>query len=109
VFAVNDIRGLLGRVEDWRVDGRLRWVIHRFRGGPQSGCHGHVSSPRHLERSLRMSRTTLTCLLRAAADATYLIGLTFGSTRQLRTPPLPTEMLAIPGESPAPFSLRRGL
>ena len=53
--------------------------------------------------------TSLTCLLRAAADVTYLIGLTFGSTRQLRTPPLPTEMLAIPGESPTPFSLRRGL
>src|SRR5436853_7209128 len=47
-----------GRVEDWRADLRLRWVIHRFRGGPQSGCHDHVSSPRRIERSVRVSRTT---------------------------------------------------
>ncbi len=24
-----------------RADLRLRWVFHRFRGGPQSGCHRH--------------------------------------------------------------------
>jgi hypothetical protein len=59
------------RVEDWRADFRLRWVFHRFRGGPQSGCHHHVSSPRHIERSVRISRTTLTCLLRAVAYGTY--------------------------------------
>ncbi|HET9643427.1 MAG TPA: DUF3596 domain-containing protein [Burkholderiaceae bacterium] len=34
-----------GRVEDWRADIRLRWLLHRFRDGPQSGCHRHVSSP----------------------------------------------------------------
>ena len=33
------------RVEDWRADLRLRWVFHRFRGGPQSGSHHHVSRP----------------------------------------------------------------
>jgi hypothetical protein len=26
-------------------------VFHGFRGGPQSGCHDHVSSPRHIERA----------------------------------------------------------
>ena len=32
-----------GRViEDWHAHGKLRWSLHRFRGGPQSGCHGHV-------------------------------------------------------------------
>ena len=59
------------RVEDWRADGRLRWVVHGFLSGPQSGCHSHVSSPRHIERSVRVSRTTLTCLLRAKVYGTY--------------------------------------
>ena len=27
----------LGRVEDWRVDYRVRWLFRRFRFGPQSG------------------------------------------------------------------------
>jgi hypothetical protein len=44
-----------GRVEDWRADLRLRWVFRGFRRGPQSGCHRHVSSPRHIERSVRFS------------------------------------------------------
>jgi hypothetical protein len=60
----------VGRVEDWRADFRLRWLFHRFRGGPQSGCHHHVSSPRHIERSVRFSRTTLTCLLHASGYET---------------------------------------
>jgi hypothetical protein len=68
---------VLGRVEDWRADFRLRWVFHRFRGGPQSGCRHHVSSPRHIERSGRFSRTTLSCLLLARAYATYQTDETF--------------------------------
>ena len=28
---------VLGRVEDWRVDCRVRWLFRRFRFGPQSG------------------------------------------------------------------------
>ena len=28
-----------GRVEDWRVDYRVRWRFRRFRFGPQSGSH----------------------------------------------------------------------
>ena len=35
-----------GRVEDWRASFRVRWPFRRFRSGPQSGSHGHVSSPR---------------------------------------------------------------
>lgn len=50
-----------------RADLRLRWVFPRFRGGPQSGCHRHVSSPRRIERSVRVARTTLTCELLAMA------------------------------------------
>jgi hypothetical protein len=60
-----------GRVEDWRADFRLRWVFRRFRGGPQSGCHDHVSSPRRIERSVRVSR--IKCarahLMRNVADS----------------------------------------
>ena len=33
-----------GRVERWRADVRVRWQIHGFHRGPQSGSHGHVSS-----------------------------------------------------------------
>lgn len=44
---------VVGRVEDWRADFRLRWLFRRFRGGPQSGCHRPVSSPRRIERSVR--------------------------------------------------------
>ena len=35
-----------GRVEDWRASFRVRWLVRRFRSGPQSGSRGHVSSPR---------------------------------------------------------------
>ena len=36
----------ISRVEDWRASLRVRWLFRRFRSGPQSGSHGHVSSPR---------------------------------------------------------------
>ena len=48
-----------GRVEDWRAHGRVRWLVQAFRLGPQSGSHGHVSSPRLVKRSRRISRTPL--------------------------------------------------
>src|SRR4051812_9817044 len=32
------------RVERWRADFRVRWLVRRFRGGPQSGSRGCVSS-----------------------------------------------------------------
>ena len=34
------------RVEDWRASFRVRWLIRRFRSGPQSGSRCRVSSPR---------------------------------------------------------------
>src|ERR1035441_10327021 len=73
-----------GRVEDWRADFRLRWVFHSFRGGPQSGCHHHVSSPRRIERSVRFARTTLTCALRTTAYGTYATETTFRRSRRNR-------------------------
>ena len=42
-----------------------------FRVGPQSGSHNHVSSPRLLKRSMRFSRTTLSCLLHVKGYAAY--------------------------------------
>ena len=33
-----------GRVERWRANFRVRWLVRSFRGGPQSGSHGYVSS-----------------------------------------------------------------
>ena len=41
----------LGRVEDWRASVRVRWLVRRFRSGPQSGSHGRVSSPRSSNRT----------------------------------------------------------
>jgi len=66
-----------GRVENWRAHSRLRWLPHRFRGGPQSGCHSHVSSSRHVERSGPISRT-LSCLLHLKGYETYQAERAFG-------------------------------
>jgi hypothetical protein len=74
---------LIGRVEGWRAHGRVRWPFHGFRRGPQSGSPGHVSSPRHVERSGRISRTPLSCPLRATAYATGHSGSAFGGGRRL--------------------------
>jgi hypothetical protein len=67
-----------GRVENWRAHSRLRWLPHRFRGGPQSGCHRHVSSSRHVERSGPISGTTLSCLLHLKGYETYQAERAFG-------------------------------
>jgi hypothetical protein len=40
--------------------------------------HAYVSSPRHVERSVWISLTTLTCLLRTKGYVTYPAGATFG-------------------------------
>ena len=39
-------KGRNRRVEERRVTGRVRWLIRRFRAGPQSESRRHVSSPR---------------------------------------------------------------
>jgi hypothetical protein len=72
------------RVEDWRADIRLRWALHGFHHGPQSGCHRHVSSPRLVKRSVRISRTPLSCVLRSKGYETYPAGETFGSALRTR-------------------------
>ena len=41
---------LIGRVENWRAADRVRWILRRFRSGPQSGSRRHVSSSRLVSR-----------------------------------------------------------
>ena len=68
---------LIGRVEDWRAYLRRRWVFQCYRSG-RSGRHRHVSSPRHVKRSVRISRTPLPCVLRIKGYGTYQAGTAFG-------------------------------
>ena len=44
--ALENVSLRTGRVEGRRVTGRVRWLIRRFRAGPQSETRRHVSSPR---------------------------------------------------------------
>jgi len=74
-----------GRVEGWRAHGRVRWRIHGFRRGPQSGSPGHVSNPRHVERSRRISRTPLSGPLHAKAYATDRSGSAVGGDYRATT------------------------
>jgi hypothetical protein len=54
-------------------------------GVPQYLNRKPVSSPRHIERSGRISRTTLTCLLHVKGYVTYRAGAAFGSGSQYFT------------------------
>src|SRR5258706_2553832 len=63
-----------GRVEDWRAGlGRSLYSLFlalSFASVTLSRpCH--VSSPRHVERSVRISRTALSCLLHLKGYGTY--------------------------------------
>ena len=40
-----------GKVEDWRANFRVRWLVRRFCSGPQSGSLGRVSSLRSSNRA----------------------------------------------------------
>jgi hypothetical protein len=73
---------LIGRVGDWRAGlGRsLCCLLPRPFGCEvsQHRDHAYVSSPRHVERSVWISLTTLTCLLRIKGYVTYPAVATFG-------------------------------
>jgi hypothetical protein len=45
---------------------------------------GSVSSPRHVKRSVRISRTALSCLFRVKGYGTYRTGSAFGCGRLTR-------------------------
>ena len=68
-----------GRVGNWRADGRVRWLFRRFRAGPQSGSHSHVSSSRLVEPSVRFSRTRLSCWLHLSGYVALWTGSAFGT------------------------------
>jgi hypothetical protein len=42
----------------------------------------HVSSPRHVERSVRIFRAALSCLLHLKGYGTYRAGATFGISQR---------------------------
>src|SRR5258706_16014173 len=76
---------LTGRVEDWRAGlGRSLYSLFlalSFASVTLSRpCH--VSSPRHVERSVRISRTALSCLLHLNGYGTYPAGATFGISQR---------------------------
>ena len=61
----------IGRVGNWRAYGRVRWRFRCFRVGPQSGSHGHVSSPRSSNRACGFpahGSRTRSCLRPREAD-----------------------------------------
>jgi len=63
---------LTGRVEDWRA------------GKAKASWPRHVSSPLHVARSMRISRTARPHLLRLKAYGTYHAGAAFGPSRRTR-------------------------
>src|SRR5260370_17298302 len=70
----------------------------------------HVSSPRHVERSMRISRTALPHLLHVEAYETYPAGATFGSAYSIvpSRPPIAPEHPYVsphPPPSSSPFPL----
>src|SRR6266446_121447 len=74
-----------GRVEDWRAGlGRSLYSLFlalSFASVTLSRpCQ--VSSPRHVERSVRISRTALSCLLHLKGYGTYRAGATFGISQR---------------------------
>ena len=73
-----------GRVEDWRASVRVRWLLRRFRFGPQSGSLDYVSSPRSSNRTCGFPASgfrTRSCLrsrkalgrVRQASEAVFVL------------------------------------
>ena len=83
------------RVEDWRVDYRVRWLFRRFRFGPLRLPY-HVSSPRSPNRTccLGSNRSPL-----ASVDDSHGFG-----TRPLLHPRSSRSFLTTPSSSDDPFT-----
>ncbi|WP_456779909.1 helix-turn-helix domain-containing protein [Bradyrhizobium sp. USDA 3315] len=73
--------GSHGRVGDWRARFRSKFVFSCCLALSSASVTAsrpcHVSSPRHLERSVRISRSTLSCLFHPKVYGTYPAGATF--------------------------------
>lgn len=60
-----------------------RWMLRRFRSGPQSGSRGHVSSSRLVKPSMPRYGTGLSCWLHPKVYGTVQAGSTFGRSPRL--------------------------
>src|SRR5215813_6643991 len=82
------LSALTGRVGDWRAGlGRSLYSLLPRPFGCEVSQHldrAYVSRPRHLERRVQISHTTLTCLLRIKGYGAYPAGATFGCGRRTR-------------------------
>ena len=96
--------GLLCRVEGRRVTGRVRWLIRRFRTGPQSETRRHVSSSRLVKPSVPLYGTGLSCWLRPKVYVTVRAGSAFGRSPRLLHlfRPNPSRLVSLPLEIKSP-------
>ena len=94
----------VSRVGSWRAAVRVRWFIRRFRAGPQSGSHKHVSSSRHVKPSGPISGTGLSCWLRPKVYVTVRAGSAFGMSPRLLHlfRPNPSRLVSLPLETKSP-------
>jgi hypothetical protein len=69
------------RVENWRGDVQVDpWLVSPFPVPcPFRIGHHPFSSSRHFERSVRISRTTLSCCFHVKVYVTYQVGSAFGA------------------------------
>jgi hypothetical protein len=67
---------------DWRVEVCVPRCLALSFASVTASRPCHVSSPRLVERSIQISRTALSCLLRPKAYRTYPAGATFDSGRR---------------------------
>ena len=97
---------LSGRVGSWRAAGRGRWLVRRFRAGPQSGARGHVSSSRLVKPSVPLYGTGLSCWLRPKVYVTIRAGSAFGRSPRLLHlfRPNPSRLVSLPLEIKSPSS-----
>ena len=95
---------LSGRVGSWRAAGRGRWLVRRFRAGPQSGARGHVSSSRLVKPSVPLYGTGLSCWLRPKVYVTIRAGSAFGRSPRLLHlfRPNPSRLVSLPLEIKSP-------
>ena len=81
-----------------------RWMLRRFRSGPQSGSHGHVSSSRLVKPSMPLYGTGLSCWLRPKVYVTARAGSAFGKSPRLLHlfRPNPSRLVSLPLEIESP-------
>ena len=87
-----------GRVGNWRAEIRVRWQLRRFRDGPRSGSHNHVSSPRSPNPACRFpalgspvgSCVSYTGDRRCSDDDMAVIGFTDDLSGRCTAPPVAT-------------------